>query len=1108
MPTNSTRKQLLDRIKTSSFPGSIIDVFKAADQGVDLISQFEQEQQQQMQQQPPQQQGQGMEVANTPEQQEVGLREQHAMGNTDASMAFPNVEPNQSFNTVGMKAPINIEKIDEQGHLVESYKNVPPGIQDLPTGPYKGTIIESPAAYKRGGIRKYQTAGLRTDPQVETPSNLVPNPVRNNSSNFGFNFDCDSGAGKSCKNRSGTPFRVGITGSLSGSKGLYGQPTNLGPGWNSQGEYVENRIGTGQNFDIEGNLGGYARVDLPFGKDKNWNPMHLNLGYNRKQNFMEGTGSNNLTTKLAYSGDQFTGSPGYGGFFGNKGGSSRSGFSYGLEGNYNLNTQRVDNIGAFGRTGLMGPLGINASAGINPQTGKAKFGAGLSLKFKKGGLKKYQTAGKKEDYVNRLLPEINVSALTDTSYNKLSAQDKKLYDMFIDKETGDITQTAPFSIDGYKGELHWEDVLGMSKNSGGVTIKNKPAWNANHFGFDMDSEGDFRAHASPLTNSIHIPRFHEEYISDDNVEKRSWIDKGTKEDGSTDWKLVNKYIPRGRPMEKKKFMNNFIAELGHQDKDVSLPWKGSMIPSILSRMYRSVLLGKMPDNSNYYDEYDEEYYTHFGENSGESQVVKKNLKHPSSYIERAGDFRKTNNNAYKKGYKNWGNMIINNFKSTFRPSIYKDGGLKKYQTAGIKEGYDKDGNRLYNYSFKDGVATYITEKEYHDALIQYQKNQAIIQNMHNERQGMGSIEDQQLMHDLSRKYNTSLEGTDRTEVYGSQSSWSNWDKMQSKIEQLNTEAGYEKYTYTQFEGDSKYSIVNPTRFKGDKEIFKDADRMERDYDLEWAISNGYYPNMDNPNWRSENDYRETNTLPQYTAWDDYASSVYITSPDQANRYSDADGNISYRMLQHANKEVELAMNNNEIGSRTNENGEIEYYYKSGYDFTPTQDDGKYRDGQSGDGQGELYTFPYTSAEGGIIPAYGKPVDRETLSNPDNFLTTPILPALPQLDEATMALLNGKGFVSGPSDTTLSGSGSGTGIYNPYNSGDIMNSKVSNVSQEDLDRMVKEKYLIATPYKGGRGQSHFGSLGPPTENFSTQYTLNPDYKKGGLRKLKKRKARLS
>lgn len=37
-----------------------------------------------------QEQGQMM-VANTPQEQQVGLREQHAMGNTQASMAFPDV---------------------------------------------------------------------------------------------------------------------------------------------------------------------------------------------------------------------------------------------------------------------------------------------------------------------------------------------------------------------------------------------------------------------------------------------------------------------------------------------------------------------------------------------------------------------------------------------------------------------------------------------------------------------------------------------------------------------------------------------------------------------------------------------------------------------------------------------------------------------------------------------------------------------------------------------------------------------------------------------------------------------------------------------------------
>ena len=156
MPTNETRLELLKRVKASGYPGSITEVFQASDQGIDLVEQHQLQQQQQQ-----------MQVANTPQQQEVGLREQHAMGNTQASMAFPDVQPNQSFNTVGMEAPIDIQKIDDQGHLVESYKNVPPGIQDLPTGPSEGTVIESPAAYQKGGFKKYQKGGVQNNTSYE-----------------------------------------------------------------------------------------------------------------------------------------------------------------------------------------------------------------------------------------------------------------------------------------------------------------------------------------------------------------------------------------------------------------------------------------------------------------------------------------------------------------------------------------------------------------------------------------------------------------------------------------------------------------------------------------------------------------------------------------------------------------------------------------------------------------------------------------------------------------------------------------------------------------------------------------------------------------------------
>jgi uncharacterized membrane protein (UPF0127 family) len=136
--TNRERRELLDRHRASKFPGSIVDVLSAARQGRDLLSEFEQQQ--------------SMQVAQTPQQQQQGLRPAHQAGNVNQSMAFPNVPPNTPFNTMGMKAPIDIKKFDEQGHLVRSYDNVPPGVQNLPTGPQRGTVIETPSRMQAGGF--------------------------------------------------------------------------------------------------------------------------------------------------------------------------------------------------------------------------------------------------------------------------------------------------------------------------------------------------------------------------------------------------------------------------------------------------------------------------------------------------------------------------------------------------------------------------------------------------------------------------------------------------------------------------------------------------------------------------------------------------------------------------------------------------------------------------------------------------------------------------------------------------------------------------------------------------------------------------------------------
>jgi uncharacterized membrane protein (UPF0127 family) len=151
--TNDERRQILNRAKQLGYPGSILDVFQAYSQGVDVLSDFEREQRaQQIQAQ--QAQPQQPVIAQTPEEQSQGLIPFHQAGKTDQSMVFPNIKPGQPFTTQGLTAPIDMTKVDNQGNVVESYKSVQPGIANIPTGPYEGTMIETPAkSYLKGGLK-------------------------------------------------------------------------------------------------------------------------------------------------------------------------------------------------------------------------------------------------------------------------------------------------------------------------------------------------------------------------------------------------------------------------------------------------------------------------------------------------------------------------------------------------------------------------------------------------------------------------------------------------------------------------------------------------------------------------------------------------------------------------------------------------------------------------------------------------------------------------------------------------------------------------------------------------------------------------------------------
>lgn len=103
----------------------------------------------------------GMDVASTPQEQQIGLTE-----GPPRSMAFPNTG-GQDFNTMGMDYPVDMQGFDSQGGLVRSYKAVPPGIDNVPMGPKVDTVIENPTQYRAGGVVERPLKDLSFSEKIE-----------------------------------------------------------------------------------------------------------------------------------------------------------------------------------------------------------------------------------------------------------------------------------------------------------------------------------------------------------------------------------------------------------------------------------------------------------------------------------------------------------------------------------------------------------------------------------------------------------------------------------------------------------------------------------------------------------------------------------------------------------------------------------------------------------------------------------------------------------------------------------------------------------------------------------------------------------------------------
>ena len=92
-----------------------------------------------------------MAEANTPAEKNQGL----IGSNGNTAMTFNNSAG--AFTTKNMSHNLNITKQDTDGNIVQSYRAVPPGIENLPMGPKVGKVIETPAIYKQPSINDWYT---------------------------------------------------------------------------------------------------------------------------------------------------------------------------------------------------------------------------------------------------------------------------------------------------------------------------------------------------------------------------------------------------------------------------------------------------------------------------------------------------------------------------------------------------------------------------------------------------------------------------------------------------------------------------------------------------------------------------------------------------------------------------------------------------------------------------------------------------------------------------------------------------------------------------------------------------------------------------------------
>ena len=240
------------------------------------------------------------------------------------------------------------------------------------------------------------------------------------------------------------------------------------------------------------------------------------------------------------------------------------------------------------------------------------------------------------------LPDVEISALTDETYDKLSQAQKYLYSSYIDKD-GAVKQTQAVTLgrdNPMKTHIHWKDALNLAARNPRTQIRNKPYLYPTPFSMSTTGRGKFRPHYSPFTGNVYVPSRH----ALDESRGYVYIDE---------YGYPRQYYDDMSKEADKKHMENIFAEYAHADSDVNHPMQNifGLAISGVDKLRRAVKERGIPDASDYESNFHYEYHTHHSPKSKEFNPMISERQRYRNFLmrEEAGkEYMKTIDSAIKK----------------------------------------------------------------------------------------------------------------------------------------------------------------------------------------------------------------------------------------------------------------------------------------------------------------------------------------------------------------------------------------------------------------------------------------------------------------------------